>query len=457
MTGYTHEYLGPENLASTPAFVQDGILAPDGPAYKAIVLYGQTKITPSASAALLEFAEAGLPIFVLDSAPNITIGAKGQQQVSENILRLTKGDFPSVKMMPAADFGPAALSEAGILPRVSISDTDGVKNASQLFSTWRSNPDQGLELVYLLNRGPAATFYLSITTLPNAAPYILDAWTGEQSPLVAYTRSESGISTVVSLEERETTIFAFAESGNEESGVPLYVVSHSANIARLLPDGKGRIEAFIDDSGEANALLSNNAVVDIPPSNASDRPLALPTATLGPWSLTVESYTAPEILHTSSNVSSNITTIPAPLPLETLVPWTKIQGLERSSGIGTYRTSFGSLPQPADANMSYTLHFTGPVTNTIRVMVNSVTLPAVDISAPGNGLDITGVLREDSDNEVVVEVTSTLFNAVKGRMGELKSAGRGVQVPRYYTDVQWAEFGLVGEVVVRAWRRVQLS
>lgn len=60
-------------------------------------------------------------------------------------------------------------------------------------------------------------------------------------------------------------------------------------------------------------------------------------------------------------------------------------------------------------------------------------------------------------NEAVIEVSSTLFNAVKTRMGDLRSVGMGVRVPRYYTQPGYAEFRLVGKVVVRQWRRVRLA
>lgn len=455
-TGYTHEYVGPENLASASIFVKDGILAPNGPAYKAIVLYGQTKITPSASAALLKFAEAGLPIFIIGPAPNTTIGARGQDQVSANIARLTNGTFPTVRAISIADFGPDTMVEAGILPRVSITSTEGATNASQLFTTWRSDPDNGSDIVYLLNRGRETTFYLSFATSEKVAPYVLDAWTGEQEPLVAYTRSESGISAVIKLAEQQSTIFAFTAIAGDQSEVPLYVVSRSANIARLRVNGKGQIEGLINDAYDASALLSNNVVVDIPQSEPGENPSPLPTLLLGPWNLTLENFAAPAVLNTTS-VLSNITTVSAPSPLQTLIPWTKVRGFERSSGIGTYRTSFDPPSGAGAAAMNYTLHFTGPVLNTIRVSVNGELVPAIDPAAPAEGRDITELLTTETKNEVVVEVTSTLFNAVKARMGDLRSAGMGVHVPKYYTDVQWADFGLVGEVVVKAWRRVLLT
>lgn len=451
--GYTYEYLGPENLASTTAGVKDGVLGPDGPAYKALVLYGQTRITPSASAALLRLAEAGLPIFVVGPAPNITIGLIGQRTVSTNMGALLSGKFSSVTVLSAASFGPLKLQEKEILPRISASNLDTAQNSSQLYSQWHSRPESSLELVYLLNRGPKATFDISFAVSEAAVPYILDAWTGEQSRLPAYLRTRDGITTRLSLSQQQSTVVAFKTemvSEGEDTKMPVSVVSRSPNIARLRVTPGGNIEGLIDDNDEASVLLSNNKVVEIPSVNST----IVPSSTLGPWTLTFESYSAPLSLTTAS-VAANRTFTTIASPLRTLTPWTKIPGLERSSGIGTYRTTY--RPARLDNSTAITIHFTGAILNTIRVRVNGNLVPAIDLSAPEEGRDITSLLRESRDNEIVVETTSTLFNAVKARVNDLRTIGNPIHYPKDYSQPAWKEFGLVGEVVVRTWRRVVLE
>lgn len=100
--------MGPENLVSTPAVVIDGVLAPDGPAYSALILYNQTQINPDASAALVEFAQGGLPIYVVGSFPNTTIGDTGQDQVSANMAKLLKYDV--VRVLSTEEFSAATLA-----------------------------------------------------------------------------------------------------------------------------------------------------------------------------------------------------------------------------------------------------------------------------------------------------------------------------------------------------------
>ncbi len=61
------------------------------------------------------------------------------------------------------------------------------------------------------------------------------------------------------------------------------------------------------------------------------------------------------------------------------------------------------------------------------------------------------------ENEIQIEVSSTLFNAVKERLRDLRSLNMPAKVPKYYTQVQWAEFGLLGEVFLRGFRTVIIA
>ncbi|KAK4163272.1 hypothetical protein QBC43DRAFT_355013 [Cladorrhinum sp. PSN259] len=463
--GFTQDYLGPDNLVSGAATVENGILAPNGPAYKALIMLGQTKVSAAASAALLKFAQAGLPIFIVGPAPTITIGSVGQKEVTENMARLTKGEFTNVHMLSANSLKPENLFEVEIFPRVTADALDGAANSSQLFTQWRSDPPKNLELVYLLNRGQETTFSISLTlTSPDTAiPYTLNPWTGSQTPLLTYLKTGAGISTRLTLSKGQSTILAFhTPSSDTEHDPPLYIVSHSSNLVRPYLTSENHLQAYISDNEEASALLSNNAEVIIPPSSSSP---PLPKITLGNWTLKVESWSAPSAAPLStSSVTPNKTIITIPTPLQSLVPWTSIKSLERVSGIGYYSTKF-TIPERSEKEgeeIGYTIHLTGKILNTVRVKVNGFIVPAIDISSPEEGRDITEFLlkkggKEEEENVVEVEVASTLFNAVKNRLGDLKSVGLGVRVPKYYTGVGFQEFGLVGGVEVRGWRVVKLA
>ena len=418
-----------------------------------MVLYKQARITAAASAALVKFAEGGLPIFIVGAVPNTTIGATGQEEVSENMSILSSGGFRNVRVLSESAFGPEAILSSGVVPRVSARGGGGAADASRLYSMWRTDNLSGTEFVYLLNRGPEATFNLQFNTDESSIPYVLDAWTGEQTHLAAYQRSGRQLSANITLSEQQSTILAFSTPPAEQNGLPLHVISHSSNLAHIRENEDGRIEGLVNSTASANAFLSDNRRVEIPAlGDFTTSPI-----TLGPWNLTVESYSAPEVLTTTS-VTGTKTIITIPTPLRDLVPWTRVRGLERTSGLGTYRASL-ILPPTRDngTELSYTIHFAGRVLNTIRARVNGMPVPAIDLAAPAQGRDITALLKMDHENLIEVEVSSTLFNAVKARMNSLRSVGKGTQVPKYYTDVDWAEFGLVGNVVIQTWRRVLLT
>lgn len=94
----------------------------------------------------------------------------------------------------------------------------------------------------------------------------------------------------------------------------------------------------------------------------------------------------------------------------------------------------------------------GPVSNTIRAWVNERQLPPLDLIAAT--ADVTEYLV-NGRNSVRVEVTSSLFNAVKARGPEaLKSASLGPRNPDLITGPDFDEFGLVGPFVGQVFRRV---
>ncbi|KAL2283891.1 hypothetical protein FJTKL_09646 [Diaporthe vaccinii] len=136
--GYTYEYLSPSDLLSPAAVVEDGVLAKDGPSYKALVLLEQQYLTPEESAALLAFSEAGLPILIIGSAPKTSLGSTGQKEVTDNIevllSRTNVYQYPSKPVESIVD----DLVDQGIQPRLSVVSSPG-SDATGLYTLWRSS------------------------------------------------------------------------------------------------------------------------------------------------------------------------------------------------------------------------------------------------------------------------------------------------------------------------------
>lgn len=143
--------------------------------------------------------------------------------------------------------------------------------------------------------------------------------------------------------------------------------------------------------------------------------------------------------------------------LHELLPWTQIPQLAHVSGVGTYETSFdfaaGAGGNATADGLALHLSF-GPVSNTICALVNERQLPPLDLIA--TTADATYYLV-NGRNSVRVEVTSSLFNAVKARGPEaLKNASLAPRNPDLITGLDFDKFGLVEPVVGQGLRRVTL-
>lgn len=146
--GYTYDYLGPASLESKAAIVTGGVLAADGPAYKALVFSNQTKITHAAVFKLHEFAQTGLPIVFIGNLTLAGVGVNASEsiQVAAMLQKLTTAIFPSVYQTPSADGLVTTLQSLRIKPRAAL-PSDG--STTEWYSFWRSVPDG--EIVWLYN------------------------------------------------------------------------------------------------------------------------------------------------------------------------------------------------------------------------------------------------------------------------------------------------------------------
>ncbi|KAF5009389.1 hypothetical protein FDECE_4380 [Fusarium decemcellulare] len=222
-SSYSYEYLGPTNLESDEATVEDGVLA-IGAAQK-----------------VLEFAQGGLPIVIIGNAPNMTIGqseSSRQKVMSESMSSLATLD--NVKFIDDAKLLPDALSALKAQPRVSVS---AETPAPGLWSVWRETEDA--DLIYLYNANETATFNLTFEVADDKIPYQLDAWTGEQRAWKTYQRTETSVSLSLTLAADQTTIFAFAEHCGPKI---LHVTSHSANIEMIWVGEREELIALVNDS-----------------------------------------------------------------------------------------------------------------------------------------------------------------------------------------------------------------
>lgn len=171
------------------------------------------------------------------------------------------------------------------------------------------------------------------------------------------------------------------------------------------------VPAAIED-GEA--VLSNNSAC---PLSGSGVPTAFE---LSEWELIAEHWEAPSNI---SNVTQPMNRFNTTHSLPRLSPWAQIPALVNTSGIGYYTSTFtwsSDATNSSESALGASISF-GKVLHSLRVRVNGVDLPPLDITHAT--ADISSYLRPGS-NTVTAIVPTTWWNYLRTILGTLESSGQ---------------------------------
>jgi hypothetical protein len=145
VSGYTYEYLGPSNFELPSAEVRQQALAPDGPAYRALVFVNQTGISSTAAEKILSYAEGGFPIFVVGTPPQSAISAVENEQdkvtraieqlMRQNSIVNVRDQEELVKELERADVLPRAMLRYTKVPCTLIGALPGTRETTSSTST----------------------------------------------------------------------------------------------------------------------------------------------------------------------------------------------------------------------------------------------------------------------------------------------------------------------------------
>lgn len=411
LPGWSYEYLSPDNLVSEPeAYVSDNVLAPARQAFKALVIRGNDTLTVAGVQKLTDYAHSGLPIIISGGTPFNLSGynMSGLQYVRTTLESIKSLD--NVHEVPAENLS-ASLASLNLTPRTQV-------NADRIWYTyWREDSKEAKTYVFVYNDAWDSGFGSgsssgSVTFETTGVPYFYDAWTGEFSAISTYNQTNSTTTIEMSLAGNQSTIIGFHHN---EAGT-------QANRSDF---SNGRHATF-------NLHQSH--------SNTSS---AVPTKNLTSWTLTIESWNAPEDIFADQTQSRKSNTT---WELPELKPWNAISdSLFNVSGRGFYNTTF-TWPPAEGSDAEGALLDLGAVINTARVWVNGQQLPPLD---PTHAVtDITRLLRE-GDNEVLIVVATTLGNAVRPHWSQLRSSGTLALGPLPPPQ----DYGLVSDVLVKPYRQ----
>ncbi|KAH6693886.1 hypothetical protein F5X68DRAFT_128816 [Plectosphaerella plurivora] len=422
--GWTYTYLTDLNLDLPEASVVDGILSPNGPAWKAFVVEASQNITVDTVERLRKLSQAGLPVIISGTPgyyPVRSTCSEGQFQhafsslVEEaNVHQVNKGHVAQ------------KLGELGLSPQTKST------NASW-YTTWRVDEALGIDYAFVFNDGDASTGEATFRT--KKKPFALDPWTGERTEVSQYTLGDGTVTIPIEFAADQSKLFAF-----EGEYHACHITSVSAIVAATTTDSAIRI--YSQSAGEAT--LSTGKQLSIPSAAA--------TFKLGNWSLVASHWERPSDLYDVDTIALKRNTT-HDLPSSTLPSWKSIAGLEDTSGVGYYTTTF-SWPPAGDASGAYISFPT--VTHGLTVYVNSERVPTFDHHAPMR--DITPYLRHGT-NEVLAVVPSTMWNYLRTIMGDLRSGGeKSSLITRLGGNLpDRVDSGIIGSVEVIPFSEVQLS
>lgn len=412
--GYSYDYQSGGSLRELRPRVRQGVLAPDGPAYRALLLFDQERLHLDIAKLLWQYATAGLPIVFVgelpSKVPTYHRAAKQDAELVALVKRLAA--HRNVHRVASQADAPVILRRLGI-------------RATTEFAT----PDATLASCYRRLRTTQAYFFTNLSTSTTAinqvslrgtgTPYRLDPYSGQAQAIAVYERSGGRTIVPVEIAPGDSLIIVLGAVG----------VSAPASAA-LSSTGEvvfkqSRLTLQATKAGRYRTKLANGRTV------TSEVAAVAAEIPLTDWRLRVEDWRPG-----ASATETDKSTIHQ-LSLSALKPWQQLDGLADVSGIGTYTTTF-TLAKAADLAAKLDL---GTVTDTFRIWVNGRQLPPQNII--DTVVDLDGYLVTGA-NSVKIEVATTLRNAVR--------VARGGQ----WANFDRQDYGLIGPVTVKPYAKVAI-
>ncbi|KAH8647380.1 hypothetical protein BX600DRAFT_390073 [Xylariales sp. PMI_506] len=440
-TGYTYEYLSPENFALPNAYVEGGVFAPTQQAYQALVIRANDTLTPDGVRYLASYAASGLPIIISGGLPSTwaTNNATEIQEAEAKLQGLLTLD--NVHQVPYEGLA-AVVSEIGIIPRAQVTSN------GTWYTRWKemSNGD-----VYVFIYNDGFNFSTgSIAFEASGTPYFLNAWTGEQTPVVEYLIDSRGRVVIpLALQSTETNFVRFSLS-ESASTLATRVTSSSGSVLGYAVDGNsGRVSAkVVASSGYSSLALASGASIRLPRTEPPQ-----PSRSLTNWTVTVEQWLPPDDLYDIEMVA-NKTNITYAIAGPALPPWSGL-GLQNVSGVGYYSSTLEWLPSAGNTTGAYLV--VPPVAHGVVLEINGRELPPLDPTNPR--LDVTPYLVHGA-NFVVLKAPTTLWNGLIPVWSSLRTAGLapGTTVEELEAGGYGPQvYGIVGEVQLIPYELVQIS
>jgi hypothetical protein len=473
--GYTWDYLTDASLDLPNATVTNGVLAANGPAYKALVFdqfllpTGSTTrgtMTAKIAQKLLDYAKAGLPIVFVGNPQNSgTYPASTDTDLNAVLTQLraeptfysvpseaaVPGKLKSLGLTPAAQTA-ASSSVLSVRRRDASTDTNyywlynqGVDTPAANNSIYGQNPSNLFEspevchttgsiLNPCMATGDAVDTTISLEG--TGVPILLDTWSGKITPISQYTRNGDRVTVNLKLDRDDTTVIALT-SNPAKFGVAASAKYVTGTNAAGVTTVGGKLYLKAAGNGSYVSTLSGTSAPEV--STVTGVPAKI-DLTGNAWKLDVEDWQPAAAYGTTGLAGSETKKPVVSVALNKLAPWSDIADIEFASGVGTYTTTL-NLPSTWKAGSQGATISLGQVTDSFRLKVNGATVPINQTSATA---DLGSALHAGA-NAIEIRVATTLNNRLYSLDSGIKSRGL------------LQENGLVGPVTVTPYNLVAVG
>ena len=199
-SGYSYNLVSESVLSHPNAEVSNGVLAPEGPAYKALIVDHVNVISLAAMQRLVKYADAGLPIILFESDIKRVYGSDRDADIE-----VAKMHLNNAKVVTTEEDIPDVLTELGISSHAKY-------HIPQLEATLYKDVTDDTNYYYLYNNAfpdnsammgnhqgdrykgeDKVLRNMTITLLGDGVPYQLDPYTGKVAQIADYQTGASGV------------------------------------------------------------------------------------------------------------------------------------------------------------------------------------------------------------------------------------------------------------------------
>jgi len=227
--GYSYNLVSESVLNSDNIIVSGGVLAENGPSYKAVIVDQVHVISLAGIHRLMEYAKAGLPVVLLDSEINRAYGSDASTDAEVAAAGIALANLENVRVVATEEEIPAALEALGVISYARY-------DTARLETTMYRDAVDGTNYYYLYNNAfPENTGMMgnsqgdlykgeekalrdvTVTLTGKGVPYQLDPYTGKVSRIDAFTSNDDGTVTFTIDSLFGGTAMIFAITGNTEA------------------------------------------------------------------------------------------------------------------------------------------------------------------------------------------------------------------------------------------------